>query len=626
MLEYKTNIEKKLKDIDKYDNLIENKSIHDIAKKGVLNNHTIFNIWWDSVNYSINADKHNTVINNGNVYSICGKRAYILHYKHSIKPLLKNITKNVDCVIEIGNGWGSNLLYIINTVKRTNIDYYLYTTDDNYMYNILKINLKKYNIFINKINPANPKINIKQSYSNVLIYTYCGMGNKCVIGTKLLPQLMQIPNNFKVIHIEPIGWQIYDKHTYNQPNHTLSIKNKTNKTNLYNQLQKLRSSDRILIDNVAIDYCGFGKANNALTSITWHPGSLIKKVVHQIHPISKRNHIYRFKRTILQYVDTKLVKYYVIMPAIFSKINMYSKHKKYTTLYYSTCNDIVKTINKLRPMAIILTISPRNYTFMNNITCKNYYYIHHGLVTSEHVNFKKGRWNKNFKYIIGCKKLYRDLGKCFGTTKNFIKINGLPQFDIILNDRKRKLTKNKRTKIYKYYNIDPAKKTILIPTAGGIYNKTDTVMKKIKNVINSTNIQYHIFIKNKVGSYNKYFSEMGANVTCLMDTNNFYDFLYCDYIVVEEGGTAFVEGLMVNRKTILYQVDNPNDYYDISDKYGLLIAKTMNQFIKYVNMVINDDPYLNSKKYILGIKAFIHDSIGEIEMVSNKIIDIVTKN
>ncbi len=610
--------------------------------------------------YTIRSEYINKkIVKNGKIYKIRNDKDILTYYAHMMTPIINQITKSTNCIILLCDDWGKDMYYIINKLKqRSNIYYYIYVMRNSNKHKPLKRYLhKSINLCIKRININNPIIKMPNKYRNTLIFTHCFIKNTRIVGMNFFNQLFKIDSSCKVIHLEPVGWQIgnKDKIAYSQGDRLLSQSNAINNANLYKRLRRLEKSNDIIIDKISIDNCDY--ANDPCTLMMWHKKisvtpqiscitptkkkisvtpqigcitptkkfNMTTNIVHIIYPITSSNHIYRYKRTVLQYTNTKSIEYYVIMPIKFKSLNIYNEDGKYKIMYYSTPNDMVKTINKLSPVSIILSVSPLYYPFYNNITCKNYYYIHHGLVTNEHVDFKKSRWHENFKYIIGCKKLYRVLGKCFGTTQNFIKIKGLPQLDIIINNCKNNLGKNKKSEIYKRYNIDSAKKTILIPTAGGIYNKTNTVMIKIKNIITDTKIPYHIFIKNKIQSYNKYFDKIGDNIVCLLNNDNFYDFLYCDYIIVEEGGTAFLEGLMVNRKTILYQVDNPNDYFDISDKYGLLIAKTMNQFIKYVNMIIHDDPYINSDKYLSGIKAFIYDSVGEIEMVTNKIIDIVTK-
>lgn len=275
--------------------------------------------------------------------------------------------------------------------------------------------------------------------------------------------------------------------------------------------------------------------------------------------------------------------------------------------------------------AIILTTVPSEI-YVNKLlnivsSDKKIYYIHHGISILSDYNKILNTWSKNIYFFL-CDIRTFDFVKNNLTNKIF-KINGLPQFDYILKN-KQLIIKNK-INIYKKLNIRKDKKTILI--VGGSKRNTENDIDLI-NLIKNILCDYHIILKNKIPVRSIDIDRYNIPNFSLLDHNEIiYDYFCCDIIIVIEGGTTFIESLLINPKTVLYQINDytndQEDNYRIYN-YNLLIIKEKK---KLKNILINLDRNNIKKKYLTKINDYIKFIIGDnIEKVSEIICNIILNN
>lgn len=303
------------------------------------------------------------------------------------------------------------------------------------------------------------------------------------------------------------------------------------------------------------------------------------------------------------------------------------KNEKKIFIYFENITFVYKIINLISPNAIITTINPYKKSInllLNNIDKnQNYdnkiYYIQHGLFNNASYDRISRLWSEKIKYIVCDKHCYEIVKNKI--TKNIFKINGLPQFDRFIG--KKKTIEFNREKIYEKLKIPKNKKIIFI--IGSSYNykeKTNDIILNIISILDNILNDYYILIKDKTKiNYQNLEKKIKKNSLIILNNNELiYDYLTANIIIVIEGGTSYIESLLMNPKVILYQKYNKSSFFDI-DNDELFIAKNdekMKEMIKFL------DTNNVSDKYLDCIEQYLHSIIGEnIDFVSEKICNLI---
>ena len=186
-----------------------------------------------------------------------------------MKPITDLILDDVDCVIEFGSGWGRNIYYIIDKLKRKDIDYYAleYTKSGCNTSKMLTNYIKDYKVYNRIFDYNKPVIKLEKKYKNIVIFTRHSIEQVKVLKEDFFHKLLELESNYTVIHQEPIGWQITNKKELNQEDKNMSEHIKIFNTNLYKILMKLKNDKKIIIDDIKIDYCSYRSHTNAATLI-----------------------------------------------------------------------------------------------------------------------------------------------------------------------------------------------------------------------------------------------------------------------------------------------------------------------------------------------------------------------
>jgi hypothetical protein len=351
----------------------------------------------------------------------------------------------------------------------------------------------------------------------------------------------------------------------------------------------------------------------------------------------------RFLRTIIFNKKVKILVNEIYKDTLIMNTIKYKEKYKKNIIYYKDDKHSYDIINFMNPKIILLTISPdKNLCdeIKKNINCEKIFYIPHGIFhycPDDNIDYINGfnDWSKNISYIVGDKYAEHMMKKL---ELKYQKINGYPQFD--------KLLKNK------YYNKKMNYDNILIINGSNdLYYETTNYLINLINMINvcfkertlpsytpdfkeRTLPSYtpekgceklqNIIIKNKkiTKTYNhKDYNDLinlYNNVKILNIDDIIYPYLYNKLIIVIEGGTSYIESLLINNNVILY---GDGLLLEKPKKYGLMASDDIIDigfFIKNSYILSDMETYKeNKKEYINSIIG------GNIESSIHQILNIL---
>lgn len=174
------------------------------------------------------------------------------------------LTPNTDCIIELGSGWGRNILKLKNEQEYSNLHFISGELSDAGQ-QVTRLFSQKFNLGIDVI-PFNwlkwdslLKFLISKDFKEIIFYSYHSIEQIKNLNIKLLQDLLNLDINLKFIHIEPVGFQFENKRS------PWSGVSSHYNINLKETLDELVSSNLIQIDNVEI---GYFISNSNYTSLT----------------------------------------------------------------------------------------------------------------------------------------------------------------------------------------------------------------------------------------------------------------------------------------------------------------------------------------------------------------------
>lgn len=283
------------------------------------------------------------------------------------------------------------------------------------------------------------------------------------------------------------------------------------------------------------------------------------------------------------------------------------KNNKIIFFINNTKNDslMFKIINFFNPNAILLTVTPVNKLFLKSFVNIKKYYITHGIFHNIDYKIIAKKWPNNVSYFAGDKISYQQIEK-FKKSKNF-KIDGLPQYDYILK-YKDDILKNKNS-LYQNYQVDKDTKIFLIigPQFVDIFSIENLI--ELVNLINKYYRKNIIIFKNRSEENYRYYQVVTMHNLIITDPHDIlYQYLSADNIIIIGGGTTYLESLLVNLKTIVYQVYNKGKKYKIENSDDLLIANNVDNLS---NMIKNIDTLVQNEKYENAVNKYICNVIGD---------------
>lgn len=251
-----------------------------------------YNEYWRKIKESImneNVEKFDSVFMSLNEF---GKKSeidvYYLNKVQTIKFNYENIKKyfdlsrkytldiinrnNFDCVIEFGCGWGRNIFHFVDKIDNLNIIGGEYTPEGVKCFNYIKDKFysdKSIKIF--QFDYNNPELffenlSILGEYNNILCLSFWAIEQITYIKEKFFDSLLNISDNIKFIHHEPIGWQISNNSLMKENKN--GFRNYYNK-NLYSVLKKMEDNNKIKINNIIVDFFNFNTTKSLGSLIEW---------------------------------------------------------------------------------------------------------------------------------------------------------------------------------------------------------------------------------------------------------------------------------------------------------------------------------------------------------------------
>lgn len=272
-------------------------------------------------------------------------------------------------------------------------------------------------------------------------------------------------------------------------------------------------------------------------------------------------------------------------------------------------------ISDIKPDILLLTTKATESFIkklnLNDDLLKCTFFITHGIASPYLTENHLSGWSRNIKYI------YYDniMDKCLNQImdkSNLFRINGLPQFDILIKN-KNYILKNKND-IYKKYHLDLKTKTIFIVHDIKYHKYVKVIIKFYESYFNKFKINCFFLIKKKCS--HRVFFQNKKNVVEINFHEQIYNYLCCDFIFIMGYSTSFVESMLISENIILLDTQNDTNYLN---KYKSLKICNNIKNLKNINIknnIENSDKILFQKE-ILG---------GQIEYSTDKIVFIFKNN
>ena len=356
----------------------------------------------------------------------------------------------------------------------------------------------------------------------------------------------------------------------------------------------------------------------------------MKNICQIIGFFNQNNTNLQFKRTIIKNFSHERYNFYLFIQSNMRQI--YSKNYlgNNNNVFFFNSNKNLSNLLILKQIDyIILSIDFYSlYSCINNFDQDKIYHIGHGITPFYYlkntIKYFIPWMQSKLNILTCCNAQYEIVSK---SKKNIYKIGSLPQFENLL------LTKenlyNKKSSIY---IIGPRRNN------NNSYKNMSSILLTIKQIL-----QLPICYKktNVANLSNSFYTNNDIYIQNLHDL--IYSYYSSEIIIIFDGGTSYLESLLVNSKVILY-IENFDTnfkkppymsevhYIEILHylafpykKYpSLLVASNIEELNNCLNIIKNNSAYFNSEQYMKDKNQFIKDSIGEyVPDIAKQLIDII---
>jgi hypothetical protein len=309
-----------------------------------------------------------------------------------------------------------------------------------------------------------------------------------------------------------------------------------------------------------------------------------------------------------------------------------------TVYYYDDYEDAYNIIIRLNVDAIITS---------NDIILSKYhqrlvktgvllYRIYHGVLLDYYIHKYDKQLINDYKYYekIFCNaRLQIKLDKV--EENNYYGLNGLTQIDYLLNNRDEVGLRDKFCEKIaiidnKYRDIfTKERRYILFLTNNKLHHIDEytIILNELKNFAN----KYDYYIIVKVKQYSELSKKLDKfkidnRVIIVNNADLLYDYLFSDIVVVQSGGTAYLESLLIGKPTILCKILDKKDYMNIKNfNYdSLLVIEDRKNFETVLNLIESKSYY--NVKYIQNVQNLLADFFNKTEMITDRIIEIIMED
>jgi hypothetical protein len=191
-------------------------------------------------------------------------------------------------IVELGSGWGTNLFYLWLSGAPRAAEYVAmeYTEAGRDVTALLASTERTLRMRPLPFDYHHPDLSALRSPDKTVVFTSYSIEQITMLNDRLFDELLAIPGLHRVIHVEPVGWQLIDRGpigplvgalSYVTPPRLsleLDIRRRSRATG-YNQdligrLRGLERAGRIRIDRIEKNYVGPNPLNPG-TAIIWRP-------------------------------------------------------------------------------------------------------------------------------------------------------------------------------------------------------------------------------------------------------------------------------------------------------------------------------------------------------------------
>ena len=349
-------------------------------------------------------------------------------------------------------------------------------------------------------------------------------------------------------------------------------------------------------------------------------------IVQIIFPIT-HGRVY-FMRTLLIPKENNIM--YLIQEECKEMIENNYIFKKFLNkiIFVNNIEQIKELLKKIKAKKIVLTVAPHKMiTKKLSEHQNNIFYIHHGIILDERVSrILNNRWDLNINYMVANHKATNILKDTYIMEQNISLINGLPQFDYIL-ENKQYLPNYKNNFLDKFPEAKNKKIILLVNASANIkYYRDKIFLTMIVDLFNSMkNFNYFLIIKNK---YKTTYNFDQDNIYELTETDMIYNYFFSDVVIIVEGGTALIESLFFNfNKTIFIDwYERNNDLFE-TDKLKMIRSENCIELKDNINNILNNN---QSKDKLMKkeVDNYIFNILGynKIRFVSDNIVKMLREN
>lgn len=191
-------------------------------------------------------------------------------------------------IIELGSGWGTNLFYLWLGGAPRSADYVAmeYTEAGRAATQLLAGTEPALSMTVRPFDYHHPDLSEFRGNDKTVIFTSHSIEQITTLSERLFSELLAIPGLHRVVHVEPVSWQLLDQRPIGPlvgalsrvvpPRLSLELDvRRRNRSTAYNQdlvgkLRGLEQAGRIRIERIAKNYVGANPLNPG-TAIVWRP-------------------------------------------------------------------------------------------------------------------------------------------------------------------------------------------------------------------------------------------------------------------------------------------------------------------------------------------------------------------
>lgn len=182
--------------------------------------------------------------------------------------LLNDFADGVDCVIEIGSGYGKKLFQMWLNGGSEDITYIAAEPIKSGREITRKLAAlePKMRVEVVDIDFDKPDLSILKKFKKILLFTSWSLMYAKTLNTGFFNSIINVPGEVKCVFIEPISFQISRDTQLSIIQHQNAVNRQYN-LDFFEKISSLANSDDAEIDGIFLNYFGFGDPSNMATIV-----------------------------------------------------------------------------------------------------------------------------------------------------------------------------------------------------------------------------------------------------------------------------------------------------------------------------------------------------------------------